>query len=590
MRRLAISLAAFLAALAPLTASAGGAATRNVPLTTAAPAARAAGDGVVGDGSAGSCNESNFDLALGASGTVTFNCGGPKTITLTSGKFITQAITIDGGHAITLAATGAMRFFDVSPAASLTLRRIVLDGATGIGAHGGAINNPGRLTIEDSTIQNNSTDLGHAGGAIFSSGSLTVTGSTFKGNSAGDGGAIFLSSPNARAFISNSRFTGNHALNTTTGSGGVFLLFAQARLTLIGSTVRGNTAKLGGGLYLSPGTSVAASGPPGTVLDLSSNTATDGGGLAYNDRGTLSVSDGFITFNQTLTPTAVGGALATFGTLTLTNSYVAGNMSRTGGGVFAGGQASPYSVFIGTSKFQANSAVNGGGLYTNAASVVMTVTESNFEQNAATGLGGGLLRANARLLILRSSFHFNHAQDGGGLYVTVSPITNTGVGGYVNIRDTTISTNTAAGLGGGLFNNDQLDLFSVTLKDNTVGLYNDGGDARLRSTVLQNSPLNCSGLLPPTDHGANFATDLSCEFNSSQQGNALNPLLAPLTSDPNGVTVYHLPLAGSPLINHGPDDCSPLDQRHALRPDNCDIGAVEFGGLLAELWLPLVKR
>jgi hypothetical protein len=59
-----------------------------------------------------------------------------------------------------------------------------------------------------------------------------------------------------------------------------------------------------------------------------------------------------------------------------------------------------------------------------------------------------------------------------------------------------------------------------------------------------------------------------------------DPGWGPLTSDPNGLTAYNLPLPGSPLINHGPQSCAPTDQRGALRPDACDIGAVEFGGLL----------
>jgi hypothetical protein len=49
-------------------------------------------------------------------------------------------------------------------------------------------------------------------------------------------------------------------------------------------------------------------------------------------------------------------------------------------------------------------------------------------------------------------------------------------------------------------------------------------------------------------------------------------------------------LAGSPLINTGYSNCPARDQRGALRPDACDIGAVEFGGLLTRAYLPMVVK
>src|SRR5262249_8493077 len=63
---------------------------------------------------------------------------------------------------------------------------------------GGAINNAGALTINNSTLSTNRSDFG---GAIYNSGTLTVTNSTISGNSAnydylfytGHGGAIYNS-------------------------------------------------------------------------------------------------------------------------------------------------------------------------------------------------------------------------------------------------------------------------------------------------------------------------------------------------------------------------------------------------------------
>ena len=40
--------------------------------------------GVVGDGTPGSCSEATLTAALATGGTITFNCGGPKTILILS--------------------------------------------------------------------------------------------------------------------------------------------------------------------------------------------------------------------------------------------------------------------------------------------------------------------------------------------------------------------------------------------------------------------------------------------------------------------------------------------------------------------------
>jgi hypothetical protein len=64
-----------------------------------------------------------------------------------------------------------------------------------------------------------------------------------------------------------------------------------------------------------------------------------------------------------------------------------------------------------------------------------------------------------------------------------------------------------------------------------------------------------------------------------------------LTLDPLGLTYYHLPLPGSPLIDAGfPGHCPERDQRGATRVGECDIGAVEYGGLQPRIYLPLVHR
>jgi hypothetical protein len=101
--------------------------------------------------------------------------------------------------------------------------------------------------------------------------------------------------------------------------------------------------------------------------------------------------------------------------------------------------------------------------------------------------------------------------------------------------------------------------------------------------------LNCDGDgTPVTSNGYNHSNDNSCALAGpgDQNGLGLDPKLGPRQVS---FTAFHLPLAGSPLINAA-TNCSLFDQRYALRPDACDIGAVEFGGLLARAYAPIAVK
>ncbi len=84
------------------------------------------------------------------------------------------------------------------------------------------------------------------GGAIYNAGDLTVTGSTFSNNSASSNGGAISSSGNlvvtGSAFIDNSAAGGGGAIVDSGNFSGVF--------TATGSTFSGNTAILGGAIWL----------------------------------------------------------------------------------------------------------------------------------------------------------------------------------------------------------------------------------------------------------------------------------------------------------------------------------------------------
>jgi hypothetical protein len=101
------------------------------------------------------------------------------------------------------------------------------------------------------------------------------------------------------------------------------------------------------------------------------------------------------------------------------------------------------------------------------------------------------------------------------------------------------------------------------------------GNVRFRNTVLWNAGFrNCtSDGSQISDDSHNLASDFSCGLAGPAKG--FDPRIGAMTKDPGGVTVYHLPLSGSPLINVGGSGCPTLDQIGKARIGVCDIGAKE---------------
>src|SRR5664279_885289 len=75
--------------------------------------------GTVGKGTSASCTETALDAALAGGGTVTFNCGGAATITVTSPKLILQNTTVEGGGNITLSGGGTTQIFRLAALTTL---------------------------------------------------------------------------------------------------------------------------------------------------------------------------------------------------------------------------------------------------------------------------------------------------------------------------------------------------------------------------------------------------------------------------------------------------------------------------------------
>jgi hypothetical protein len=265
--------------------------------------------GVVGTGTPDSCTETALDAAARGGGLVTFNCGGPATITVTAQKQVNNNMTIDGGGVITISGRNSVGFVSLGKAA-LTVQNLTFVDLNGIidGSPAGALyNNSGTLTIINCTFSGNSAPIisnnavtlttvttvtnstfsGNSGGVIGNGGTLTVTNSTFSGNS---GGAVYNNS-GGTVTITDSTFSGNTA---STGSGGA--IFNGGTLTVINSTFSGNTISS----YLGSG-GIANSGGTLTVIN---STFSGNAGSEYG-------------------PSSLGNSTTFSGTLTVTNTIVA---------------------------------------------------------------------------------------------------------------------------------------------------------------------------------------------------------------------------------------------------------------------------
>ncbi|TWU51875.1 choice-of-anchor Q domain-containing protein [Rubripirellula reticaptiva] len=224
-----------------------------------------------------SLNEAVF-LANLVSGPDTISFGSyfdtPRTINVSGSVLsITDTLTIagPGQELLTLNAFNNSRVLDFTgTTGDLTVSGLKLTrGQTT--QYGGGIRflSSGDLTLIASTV---SESTGYYGGGIYApAGDVFVINSTVSGNTAGiSGGGIFASNSSATVTVIDSTVSGNVA---STGHGGGINSYL-GDLSLIGSTISGNSASLYGGGILT--------GPNSVSIDRSTifgNSAQVGGGI-----------------------------------------------------------------------------------------------------------------------------------------------------------------------------------------------------------------------------------------------------------------------------------------------------------------------
>ncbi len=542
--------------------------------------------------------------------------------------------------------------------------------STSSGNGGGIFNTSGAtLTISDSTFGglpgpqgNGATDGG--GGGIFNTDNATVTisNSTFINNGATlNGGAI---SNDATATIDTGTQIGTaDNANFVVGDGGGVYNGPNGTMTISDSSIQNNVAgafsalvALGGGVF-NEGELTISNTP---VIDNRSGAGngdgSQGGGIFNSTSGTLTLEASNVSGNTTGDGIAsTGGGIANFGDLTMTGGEVAENTTGTGnfsggGGIFTGNnELTLTGVVVRNNTTGSGNNSTGGGLLVEGATTVLTLEDSTVSGNqtgAGTDNDGGGI-SNAGILNLRTTtLTENQAggtdNDGGGLYNAGTGIasidrsvidgnqsSSTGNaadgGGIFNLgtvamRNSTVSSNTARTLGGGIYtgSGSNLTLLFSTIGNNTVENGAAGGvrvnnlvsSATFRGTIIADNTANsnpdCEDVVNTiVSEGYNLVgigddcANLTDGVNGDQVGTGAAPLDALLAElgDNGGPTRTHALMSASPAINAVPAAmCVDLsmtaidtDQRNEPRPyaELCDIGAVEQGAQL--VFLPLIQ-
>lgn len=358
----------------------------------------------VGDGTAASCSEQALHDAIAVlnsseeGGTLTFDCGGPHVIELSSSVYVENTMIIDGGGDVTLSGGGQVRVIELDNDVDFVLERIgIVDGFVAAGSEnesGAGLLSPwfGTLRVIDVTFESNhseSEDHDVGGGAIYAGGltEAVLSGCTFIGNSGSTGGAVLSRSTNLR--VIDSLFEENSATSFGDGQygngGGLYIdrmwLDAPIDFSMCGSVFRKNHGKVHGSALFS-----------------------------YNLEGSGATIDRCTFEDNDMAGSPEGGTGSVYHEgvpLTLVNSTFSGNVT----GAHAGG------LFL------------GGGTDAN-------VENCTFANNATPGNAGALWVGNGNVRVRNSTFSGNDADYG--------PVFFKGESGSLRLQNVIVANNTTA--------------------------------------------------------------------------------------------------------------------------------------------------
>jgi hypothetical protein len=473
------------------------------------------------------------NTTTGNGGGIDIHAGGTSRVTLTNVTASGNTAGRNGGGISIVGTTTVLTNVTID-------RNTITDNS--IGSNGAGLYNMGggTVTISNSSITNNratGTETGTGGIFLFDQANMTIHNGTITGNSSQYGGAGGINNANATLSIDGSTIGDNQ---TASNGGG---LSNGGATTVVDTTIRGNTAgNLGGGVYQQGtlglyGVTIGGSGSG------QGNSAVNGGG------GLFANSDSTTTVGATSDcPCGLSGT----GRTALTGNHA------TGTGALGGGIAT-----LGTMTVQSGTTVSG---------------------NDAGGGGGGI-SAIGTLTINRSTISGNSTPaNGGGLALAV----NRGNRTTATISGSTISGNSASGQGGAIFaapDYSPTTIAFTTIANNSSGIWRDAvpseGLFTLANTILADNSVECGGAGHLTSGDYIIERSNTCDFTGAHDWHGSDPHLLPLQSASIDGPPVHPLAPNSPAIDAGGAGCasnlSP-DESGNVRPqgNGCDIGAIEY--------------
>ena len=393
------------------------------------------------------------------------------------------------------------------------------------------------VAMADLTVTNGASATG-GGGIRVNGGTLELTRCTVTSNTATGGGAGIAVVVGA-LYLTSSLVSDNIAGNQ---GGGIWLLFGHT-LELIDTTVTGNEAFQGGGIF-------EGSFGPATVTLIDSHV--DGNRTSPQTsivRGvrTMTIIDSTIDDN-------VGDGVSGGESLTIANSSISRNTER---GVTSSGL-----LMVTDSTVDGNATATRRGGVLHSGALAGTITGSTISNNVGFGVQAS---SAGGLEVTNSTVSGNHGGSQGGGFLVAAPLT---------LRNATVVNNSVTttsggfgGLGGGIHNltGTPVTLVNSILANNVASVAGPDcfGDVTSNGHNLVGATAGCT-LIPPPPGAPGDVLDA--------------PPLVDVLADNGGPTRTHALLAGSQALDAGDAaQCPPTDQRGVSRTFGiCDMGAYEL--------------
>ncbi len=286
---------------------------------------------------------------------------------------------------------------------NLSLQNCTITGNYASAFGGGVALLYGHVTINNCVVTDNGADLRNSTGggiAVSSSASLLITNSTISNNTSAVGGGIHAY--DTPLSILGCTISNNGAFGTGSSGGGIF--YKGDSLSLADSTVSGNTAVSGGGIY-SDG-----------IADIS--RVNMHGNYAYLHGGGIYAFGSLKVRNTTISSSSAGldgAAIHAAGNVAIEGSTLAGNEAgRHGGAVWV--EVVEGTLAITNSTISGNSADNeGGGVWITGVDATATIAHSTIYDNHTShifGFGGGVRLNSGSLQLDHTIVAQNSSHDG----------------------------------------------------------------------------------------------------------------------------------------------------------------------------------